>query len=215
MECPDCGSNLSESARFCMACGTMVARFVPVTANVMPEAWVAAHSQKPQRQPKLNDRYLGTAARVPRLIAWLIDGMIVTFAGLLYVGLLGIEIISPDDPFFQGRANSPQINWEPFVPLWIAQAAYYIAFPATPWMGTPGKKLFRLSITDCDGDRIGIFQSALRYFWQCVILWLIVPIAMIFVPFGIVIVPVTLLIFLAPKYDQSPWDMLAGTRVLE
>jgi uncharacterized RDD family membrane protein YckC len=221
MTCPDCGEDIRDGARFCMNCGNMVGPAATVAVNVMPGRWTAAHGDRPARKPDLSDRYLGTAARVPRFIAWLIDQAIVGLAAFVYVGIFGIELISADDPFFRGQASSPDINWAPFVPIWLAQGAYFVIFPATPWMGTPGKRMLTLRVTDASGDRINIFQSAWRYWWQSLILYVILPFATVVllavlpVGLGLIVVPAALIAVLATKNEQSPWDMLAGTRVLE
>ena len=58
-------------------------------------------------------------------------------------------------------------------------AAYFIIFPATNWQATPGKKLFVLRVTDTNGEKIGLIQSAWRYLCQTFVLGIFIPLAMI------------------------------------
>jgi uncharacterized RDD family membrane protein YckC len=217
MECPECEAPVRDGGRFCMSCGALLARMQPVTAMVMPERWVAAHTDRPQKQPTLHDHYLGSASRIPRVIAWIIDSVIVGGAAFLLTAVLGLEIISADDPYFSGETYYPDINYGVLIPLTLLQAGYFIIFPATHWMATPGKRMFALRVTDASGDRIGLVQSTWRYACQWFVLGVICPIALVLVPFGLglIAVPVALWMVLASNHEQSPWDMLAGTRVLE
>ncbi|MGH2607673.1 MAG: RDD family protein, partial [Tepidiformaceae bacterium] len=114
-----------------------------------------------------------------------------------------------------GRLPGLQINWLLLLLLFIPQAAYYIVFPASRWMATPGKRMLGLRVTDASGERLGLIQSTWRFACQAFILWILIPFAIFVVPAGIIAVPIALVIVLAGKHDQSPWDMLAGTRVLE
>jgi uncharacterized RDD family membrane protein YckC len=220
MECPECDAPVRDGGRFCMSCGAVLMDLRPVAAMVMPERWVAAHSDRPGKQPTLHDHYLGTASRIPRLIAWIIDSLLVGGVTFFLIAVFGLEIVSlevSDDPYFGGEAYYLKINWDVWIAVSVFQAAYFIVFPATHWMATPGKRMFALRVTDASGDRIGLVQSTWRYACQWFVLGVICPIALVLVPFGLglIAVPVALWMVLASNHEQSPWDMLAGTRVLE
>jgi uncharacterized RDD family membrane protein YckC len=215
MDCPECDAPVREGGRFCMSCGALIGPLQVVTANVMPERWVAVHTDRPPRPRALGDDYLGSASRVPRLIAWILDGLVVGIAMFVVMAVLGLEVIAADDPYFSGEARFPDINYAVLLALLIPQAAYYIVFPTTHWMATPGKKMLALRVTDASGDRLGLIQSTWRFICQWLILGVLVPFAILIVPIGIIAVPIALVIVLANTHDQSPWDMLAGTRVLE
>ncbi len=217
MECPECRAPVREGHNFCMQCGALVGRLHAVAQNVMPERWTAAHTARPLKKPELADEYLGSASRIPRLIAWILDGMIIGTPLSLLMAVLGLELITLEDPEWVGGPPRLHLNIGVLLLTASLQAAYYIVFPTTHWMGTPGKRIMTLRITDASGDRIGLVQSAWRYFCQAAILYVLVPFAMLTMPYGIglIAVPIGLFYVLAAHHEQSPWDMLAGTRVLE
>ena len=42
--------------------------------------------------------------------------------------------------------------------------AYYALFEASSWQGTPGKRVFRIYVTDLDGKKITFWRASIRYF---------------------------------------------------
>jgi uncharacterized RDD family membrane protein YckC len=198
-----------------MTCGSLVGQLHMVAENVMPQRWTAAHTPRPPKKPELADEFLGSAARIPRFIAWILDGLIVGVPISLIMAVFGLEVITLEDPEWVGGPQAIHVDIPLLVLLWIPQAAYYIVFPTTYWMATPGKRMLSLRVTDASGDRIGLVQSGWRYACQTFILCVFIPFAILVVPGGLIVVPIALFIVLAANHEQSPWDMLAGTRVLE
>jgi uncharacterized RDD family membrane protein YckC len=94
----------------------------------------------------------------------------------------------------------------------MAQVAYHVVFPVTRWQGTPGKKLLGLRITGLDGERINICQSFMRHLGFSVFWWLMVPL-MLFIGVLVLAVPIAALWLMGD--GRSPWDSMAGTRVVD
>lgn len=217
MECPDCGSTLRDDARFCMDCGAMLVAPVKLTKVVtQPTTWEGSdlHGAMARWTPT---EYLGSASRIPRFVAWIIDCLITGVANTALMTATGSDLITIDTD--TGYWPQIDVNTWLLVAMSAVSAAYFIVFPATKWQATPGKKFLALRVTDANGDRIGLIQSAWRYACQVFVLGIFIPIAMIasgmFGPYGPIPVLLALIFVLNANNKQSPWDMLAGTRVLE
>ena len=215
MECPGCGSDLRDGARACLSCGEVVRRkvapadrLVAVPAGV--PAWVALEAT-PSGEVNFG------AARLARILALLVDAVILGIAGWLLSTALGrtpLEI-STDGEY--------AADWRVLIPALVAQAAYYIVFPATKWLGTPGKRLLGLRIVDMDDRPISIFQSVMRFAFQQLWLWVGVPLAVYAVTFSpwaaifpfVACVAVAVAFWMICANGRSPWDWMAGTKVVD
>jgi uncharacterized RDD family membrane protein YckC len=201
-----------------MECGAMLVAPVKLTKVVrQPAGWEGSDLNGAIARWTPTE-YLGSASRIPRFIAWVIDCILigsVSWATTLVTGPM-FEVRTRD-----GVAAWPEVeaNSLALAVAGVIQAAYFIVFPATKWQATPGKKFLALRVTDANGDGIGLIQSAWRYVCQVFVLGIFIPIAMIasgvLGPYGPVPVLVALVLVLNANNKQSPWDMLAGTRVLE
>lgn len=204
MECNECGSLMREEARACLGCGAPVRRVVPAADRMQVAAagvpsWFALDSTRPVGQTDY------PASRLQRILAVLVDSVILLVLGALLTQVVGAQSITVDD---SGRVV---FDWIPFLALFALNASYTIAFPATCWQGTPGKKLFGIRIVTLSHTPIGLPRSAWRWACQQLIFLVVVPLGMITVV-GILAVPIALLIVCGD--GKSPWDKMAGTMVV-
>ena len=111
-----------------------------------------------------------------RFVAYLIDGVVVMIPGML--------IISAGLPSL--------INL-------VLGLAYYIYFPSSEYMATPGKMALGLIITDEHGNRIGAGTAAVRYIGYMISI-LIIGIGFIMIGFT--------------EKKRGLHDMIASTQVV-
>jgi uncharacterized RDD family membrane protein YckC len=215
MHCPACGSNLRDEARACLACGELIRRKVTPTdrleaAPIGVPTWFAFEGRKP-------DETLYGAGRLARIFAAVVDGIILSIVVSFITFLAG--------PTFEANLDSREftIHWPVFIAVTALQAAYYIAFPATRWQGTPGKKLLGLRILDLDDRPIGVLQSAMRFVFQQLWFWVGIPLAVVavsFSPWGAIfpllaVLAVAVAFWMLCNNGRSPWDYMAGTKVVD
>ncbi len=213
MECSACGSKLRDEARVCLSCGEVIRPTVAASdrLQVAPAGvphWVALDTS-PRR-----DVVLG-AGRLGRGLAFLVDATILGLFGWAVVAAFGSSMRVTSDGQYH-------IDWWITLPLLVVQTGYFVVFPATRWQGTPGKRLVGLQIVDMDENPITIFQSISRYVLQQVCLWVGIPItifAVSFSPFAILpfmaVGAVAVALWMLCANGRSPWDWLAGTKVVE
>ena len=213
MECSACGSKLRDEARVCLACGEVIRKKVAASdrLQVAPAGvphWIALDTA-PRREAVLG------AGRPGRGLAFLIDATL--------LGLLGWAVVSAFGSNMRVTADGDySIDWWVALPLLIVQTAYFVVFPATKWQGTPGKRLLSLRIVDMEENPITIFQSISRYVLQQVCLWVGVPLAILAVSFSpwailpfMAVGAVAVALWMLCANGRSPWDWLAGTKVVE
>ena len=210
MECPACGSAMRDEQRICLECGEMVKKRVAPADRIQAvpagvPSWIAFD---PKAQPRIDL----PASRLSRVIAAIVDGLVISVLGTIAFALFASEPNYEFDP-----TKGPSFS-DLGIPIWLlvsvlaAQVAYHVVFPVTRWQGTPGKKLLGLRITGLDGERINIFQSFMRHLGFSVFWWLMVPL-MLFIGVLVIAVPIAALWLMGD--GRSPWDSMAGTRVVD
>jgi len=162
------------------------------------------------------------AGRAPRFFAYALDCIIVGMVLVpLYLMFSG-ELIATS-----GSENGKiDVDIPAWIGVWVIQALYAIVFPASKLGATPGKKLVGLRIVDASGERPNIGQSAVRAVAQALFFGGIPLLALgMLLGAGIlphllvlaILFPITMPIalFILVGGGSSPWDAVAGTRVLE
>src|ERR1700678_2994711 len=172
MYCSKCGSNLPEGAAFCSACGHPMA----TTFAAPPAAAAPVSVAPPMYAPPTQPSWPAPAARAVayagvwlRFVAWIIDRIVLQFAGgiltLPLAGSIGIRELMRTHP------SSP----EDFIPLIAAMRKffliilvlewlYYALLESSIWQATLGKKALGLEVTDLAGARISFGRATGRYF---------------------------------------------------
>src|SRR5271156_6850579 len=156
MYCSKCGANVPEGAALCSACGQPMA-----TAFSAPPAQAS--------WPVPAARAVAYAGFWLRFVAWIIDRIVLQFAGgiltLPLAGSIGIRELMRTHP------SSP----EDFIPLiatmrkffliiLVLEWLYYALLESSAWQATLGKKALGLEVTDLVGVRITFGRATGRYF---------------------------------------------------
>jgi uncharacterized RDD family membrane protein YckC len=197
---------MREEARVCLACGEVVRKKVAVNERLMAApagvpSWIALDV------PSEPEELFYPASRIQRIFAVAVDSLLLglaTFAVTRVVGSDAAEI---------GDGGKVTFHWGVLIALLAVNAVYLIIFPATKWQGTPGKKLLGIRIVNLENEPISLPQSVLRWACQQVIFSVVIPLAMLVALFGFIAVPVARLILCGD--GRSPWDAMAGTKVVE
>lgn len=126
-----------------------------------------------------------------RVLAYLIDAVILIVGGMLLAVLSGGAIIDIEAQETVGITD--------FLSL-IIGLAYFIGFEASGMQATPGKKALGLIVTDMQGQRISYARAAGRYFGK-ILSGLILLIGYIMVAFT--------------EKKQGLHDLLASTLVVK
>lgn len=206
MTCESCGSNLRGDARICLACGE------PVRTRVAPaDRLQAAPAGVPHwiafDAPATTTPLAYPASRVQRIFAGAVDAMILAIPVALLLLATGGSAARVDD------GGGVTFDW-----LWSGillglSAGYFIGFPASAWQATPGKRLLGLRIVTLEHEQLTLLQSVARWFAQQVVFAVVVPLAMMVALFGVIAVPIAILILCGD--GRSPWDRMAGTMVVD
>jgi uncharacterized RDD family membrane protein YckC len=172
MYCSKCGANVPEGAGFCSACGQPMA----TTFSAPPAGAAPISTAPPVYVPPAQPSWPVPAARVVayagfwlRFVAWIIDRIVLQFAGgiltLPLAGSIGIRELMRTHP------SSP----EDFIPLiatmrkffliiLVLEWLYYALLESSIWQATLGKKALGLEVTDLAGVRISFGRATGRYF---------------------------------------------------
>ena len=207
MECPACGSSMRDDQRICLACGELVKRRVAADDRLQAvpagvPAWIAFDATVATP----SGAYLG-ASRLQRIFAALIDGAILSAVSFAIVALIGGEVVSTND---EGLVS--EFDWMRIALLTAVGAAYSVVFPLTSWRGTPGKKVLGLEILSMDNEPLTFLQSFGRWLAFQVCFCVVLPLVAFIAVFGIIAVPIAFLFLMGD--GRSPWDAMAGTRVV-
>jgi uncharacterized RDD family membrane protein YckC len=206
---------MRDDQRICLQCGELVQRRVAAAERLEAvPAGVPSFFAFEGRPPA---EVTFGAGRPQRLLAFIIDALIVAGAGWVASLPFGGQAVTISD---EGVVEGFEI-WL-FLPTFIFQCAYYILFAASAWQATPGKRVLGMKITSVDEGRITIIRSVVRFASQQVSLVVAVPLAMFvsdwspwaLVPFAsLLAVPIALWILC--DNGRSPWDWAAGTKVVD
>ena len=136
-----------------------------------------------------NDRVWGYSGFWWRVLAWLIDSLILSFATLLIGRLLGTGLlggilgggaaapatgggnllnvaylVTPADSLQMSLpGHMPSFGWQNLIEL-VVSAAYFSLLESSRWQATIGKRICRLRVTRLDGQRITPLRALARYF---------------------------------------------------
>ncbi|MBK9545223.1 MAG: RDD family protein [Dehalococcoidia bacterium] len=104
-------------------------------------------------------------------------------------------------------------DWVRIVPFVAIGAIYHIAFPASAWQATPGKKFIGLRVTTLEHERLTLVQAIGRWAALQVCFCIVFPLAAMVAVLGCIAVPLAFLILMGD--GRSPWDAMAGTQVVD
>ncbi len=164
MYCSKCGAVLDDGVAFCPACGQSTSDASPAAAGAPMGIRAAATAAFPPL------RYAGFWLR---LVAYIIDGVIVRGVILIIFGFLtaltGIgstlrNIRPGEDPgdvvALLGVTFIFAVLGIAVVGVWL----YHALLESSSWQGTLGKKVMGLAVTDTEGRRISFGRASGRYF---------------------------------------------------
>jgi uncharacterized RDD family membrane protein YckC len=152
--CPKCGSEVTEGAISCGACGQPIAR----GENSEPDA-------SPETASTMARRPMVYAGFWLRAAAYLLDSIVLGFVvGIFILGpLMERAGISPDNPWVLFTGTSRQviaINLLGTMASWL----YWALLESSRWQATLGKRMLGLEVTDLAGHRISFARATGRYF---------------------------------------------------
>jgi uncharacterized RDD family membrane protein YckC len=173
MFCSKCGTNITDGAAFCSACGQPAAGVTPAgsaAAPVPPAPGLPAPYTAPTLAPPLASPYAGFWLRV---VAHLIDDVLLGI-GIGILVLLGVAIVGVGSL----RSAAEAMNGEnPEIPAALISAIIFVALAALllAWIynagmessrhqATLGKMALGLFVTDLQGRPIGFAHASGRYF---------------------------------------------------
>jgi len=162
--CSKCGAVLADGVAFCPACGQSTSDASPAAAGAPMGIRAAATADFPPL------RYAGFWLR---LVAYIIDGIIVGSVFLIIFGFLAaltgigstLRNIRPgEDPgdvvALLGVTVIFAVVGIALVGVWL----YHALLESSSWQGTLGKKVMGLAVTDTEGRRISFGRASGRYF---------------------------------------------------
>ncbi len=198
MYCTKCGARIEESASFCPSCGQPVVS--PQGESRPASPVLPAMSPPAPAVPEPAAIRTAYAGFWLRLVAWIIDSLIVS-AAFLIVLVPFMSVFLRHRPFespMPGPATAIFMLWFWAVNLfgvWL----YYALFESSSWQGTPGKRALGLFVTDMQGRRISFARATGRYFGR-------------FISTAILFIGYLMIAFTERK--QALHDMLADCLVL-
>lgn len=190
MECGNCGAQRRAGSQICLACGELAARRADADVASPSESycgrWGTA-ARPVAREP---------AGYVVRWLAYVVDSVI--SLALVAVAFLAWGLAD-------GRAVTlgTLAGRDGFAALVTAvgvQWLYFALFESSVLMGTPGKRLFGLVVTDEAGGQLGLVHTLGRAAAKALMVGL---------------VPFTLFIAFFSSRRQTLYDLLLGTVVTE
>jgi len=135
-----------------------------------------------------------------RIVAFLLDAMVMISAFMLFVAAGGLQTLLRSDFGNVDPPDSAFYVWAGFVLAFIPFAALYFA-GLWSWRGqTVGMMAVRIAVTDSAGNHLSFWKSLLR-----TLVW---PLSVI--PLGMGLLPI-----LFDRHSRALHDMLAGTVVVE
>ena len=151
--------------------------------NAFDQVSPASSSPADARPDRIeSDLVWGYAGFWWRVLAWMIDSLILSFVTVLLDRLVGGSLFSsmgvpaaPNGSLFNIAyipADTVQLSqlWHPPVLAWsdllglLIPLVYYALLESSPWQATVGKRVCRLRVTRLDGRRITLPRAIGRYF---------------------------------------------------
>jgi uncharacterized RDD family membrane protein YckC len=172
MYCSKCGANVPEGAAFCNACGQPMA----TTLSAPPAGAAPISTAPPVYAPPTQTSWPVPAARAVayagfwlRFVAWIIDRIVLQFAGAILTlplaGSIGIRELMRTNP------STPEdlipliaTMRKFFLIILVLEWLYYALLESSVWQATLGKKALGLEVTDLVGVRITFGRATGRYF---------------------------------------------------
>jgi uncharacterized RDD family membrane protein YckC len=211
MYCSKCGANVADGTAFCSACGQpMVGFSVGQAAATPPAAAPAGTVYAPPAQAAWQAPAARSAVAYAgfwlRLVAAIIDGLILYFVGMI----LFLPFAASMGMGMRGMMTGRPPNLEGLLPLIHAMIRitllrtvlhwlYYSLLESSAWQATLGKKALGLEVTDLDGNRISFGRATGRFFAK------IISSIILFI--GYIMAGFT-------EKKQALHDILAGTLVI-
>lgn len=225
MFCTNCGKQIEDEARFCMACGRPLADTAPSPDDAQATAHQAAPT--PATSPTSGAAQTAVAPVAPsaqstapaaaqttsmvyggfwrRFVGAIIDGILLYLAYIFLAGLLVVaESATMARIVFDPAGNGVQVVtrlWStantglPWLLVWL----YFAGLEASRLQATPGKRLLGLRVTDFSGRPASLIRTTFRNGLK--------PLSAAFFMIGFLMAGVT-------ARKQALHDMLAGCLVL-
>ena len=169
MFCNRCGAQLSESAKFCNACGSPSAAPAP-PAFARPDfgAPPAVYAQSSGYAPAPAVQYAGFWMR---FAAYIIDSIVIS-AVLLAIAIPLILVLGLGAGLSAAGGDPNPAAIMALISLYlgfiaaalVGQWLYFAYSESSAWQATVGKKLLGLRVTDLNGGRIGFGKASGRFF---------------------------------------------------
>lgn len=154
MYCGKCGAEIPEGAEKCSACGEPIA---PSNGSLDSSG---AGSSRPAKSAAL---YAGFWLRA---VAFICDLLILTVAAFPFLWKLIEQNVGSQPSMheylaFYSSGTRQAIAFQLLLQLicWL----YFAAFESSRWQATPGKRLFRIYVTDINGKRVSFARATGRY----------------------------------------------------
>jgi uncharacterized RDD family membrane protein YckC len=179
--CSKCGANLAAGTAFCGACGTPSGTPAAAIARpVAPPAYVGGSSQAPYADPAglVVSRGFTYAGFWLRVVASLIDGVIVTFAmGILLVPLFFLTGMEANINRMAQRNGQPDpaiiFGFIGMILVFavvsiLIQWLYHAYLESGEKQATWGKQALGLYVTDLTGNHVTFGRASGRFFAKMV-----------------------------------------------
>jgi uncharacterized RDD family membrane protein YckC len=152
--CGKCGAEIPEGAEKCNACGEPVA---PSNGSLDSSGTGSSHS------PRRAAIYAGFWLRA---VAFICDLLILIVAAFPFLWKLIEQNVGSQPSMheylaFYSSGTRQAIAFQLLLQLicWL----YFAAFESSRWQATPGKRLFRIYVTDLNGKRVSFARATGRY----------------------------------------------------
>ena len=140
-------------------------------------------------------QYSDYASFGQRLVAAIIDGVIMYVVQMIIFAVFGLSLIGKTNTYEDGIPTS---FWLAYLVLICAQVAYFVVLESSEKQATFGKQAMSIVVTDMNGNRITPLNALGRYFAK--------------IPSGLIL---GIGYFMQPftQKKQALHDMIAGTLV--
>jgi uncharacterized RDD family membrane protein YckC len=159
--CETCGTEIQDGAGFCPKCGVSVtvAQIGPVHVPASAQPAESIPAIPPTAVAQLRPVYAGFWLRV---LAFSIDNLILGFVFTI--------LIASDPAAFLVNPDLTSMSFKlipPFTPLgflviYSMMWLYFTAFETSAWQATPGKRVFRIYVTDLHTRPPTFSRAAIR-----------------------------------------------------